>query len=133
MRKTIILLLAVVTLSGCASEQQKQEQIALQQEITELKAEKERLSQEVINTKIEKGVEKYVITLDIRQSHFTLDIGQHMKDEMNAIELQLPVDKEYYDSLEEGQVLDDTFRMGSFLLTGSYGSWDIKVIKKEIK
>lgn len=62
-----------------------------------------------------------------------MDLKKMMKDAMNAIELQIPVDKEYYDSLEVGDVLDDTFRMGSLLMEGSFGSWEITVIDKEIK
>lgn len=132
--RLIPLLFVIVLLSGCGEQEVNRELIKQQkQELASLEKELAEIESKVIETKKEKGLEKYVLTLDIRQSHFTLDLGQHMKDEMNAIELELPVDKEYYDSLEVGDTLDDSFRMGSFVLTGSFGSWDITVADKQIK
>ena len=51
---------------------------------------------------------------------------------MNDISIQVPVDKEYYDSLEIGDVIDDSFRMGSLVMSGSVGKWDITIEDKEI-
>ena len=52
---------------------------------------------------------------------------------MNAIEIQIPVDKEYYDSVEVGQNIADEFRMGSFVFRGTFGNFKVSVIKKEIQ
>jgi len=97
-----------------------------------LKAEKERLKSEVTEMKKEHGLEKYVITLRISQRHITLDISEHLKDSLNDIEIQIPVDKEYYDSLEIGDTIDDSFRVGSLIMKSSWGSRNVQVINKEI-
>lgn len=76
--------------------------------------------------------EQYVVTLEIKQSHFTLDPFEVLKDNMNAIELPILVSKEYYEAVEVGTVLDNSFRVGSFIMNGSIGNWNITVIKKEI-
>lgn len=43
----------------------------------------------------------YILNLEVRQSHFTLDIGEHMKDAMNATEFEMEVSKPYYDGVSE--------------------------------
>ena len=52
---------------------------------------------------------------------------------MNALEIPLPVDKEFYDSVDKGTVIDDSFRSGSFWMKGSIGNWEISVIDKYIE
>lgn len=74
----------------------------------------------------------YVIELEISQSHFSLDLGEHLKDSMNEITIPIQVSEEYYYSVKEGDTLSDEFRVGSLLFKGSIGSWDIKVDKKQI-
>lgn len=76
---------------------------------------------------------RYILTLSLKQSHFSLSITTHIKDSMNEVEFQIPVDKQYYDSLKEGDLITDQFRTGSLLLSGSFGSWKVSVKKKEIK
>ena len=51
---------------------------------------------------------------------------------MNEITIPIQVSEEYYYSVEEGDTLNDEFRVGSLLFKGSIGSWDIKVDKKQI-
>lgn len=145
MKKLVSILLVIImifTLCGCGSEPDE----ALKAEIARLEIEKSEintqidaleselsaLKQEVVNTKIETGNAKYILTINIRQTHFTLDIGQHLKDAMNDISIQIPVDKEYFDSLEIGDVIDDSFRMGSFIFKGSFGNWKVTVEDKDI-
>lgn len=141
MNKIVLVLLSFFLLMGCNSqeeknamiiERQKEEIATLEREIEELQLEKEALIKEVEYRKVTSGTAKYVITLEIRQRHY-FDLGKALKDELNKIELQLPVDKEYYESLEVGDILDETFRMGSLLMEGSFGNWEIKVVKKEIQ
>lgn len=139
-RFLLILSVIMVVLAGCGQEEkndriiekQKQEIAILEKDISELKNEKELLTNEVADIKVDNGTAKYIMTLEIKQSHF-LDVGKMIKDEINAIEIQIPVDKEYFDSFEVGDKIDDSFRFGSFLLEGSIGNWNIKVIDKEIK
>ncbi len=74
--------------------------------------------------------EKYVVEFELRQSHFSLDIGKHLKDAMNKITFQLPVDKEFFDSISIGDMVLDKFRAGSAILYGSFGSWKMTVKNK---
>ena len=137
MKKYIIALIVIiaVTLSGCSeTETITNEDIAkLESEIAQLEAERDRLNEEILDTKIDNGLAKYVITFNIKQSHFSLDLGEHLKDAMNDISIEIPVDKEYYDSVEVGDVIDDSFRMGSFIWKGSFGNWKVTVESKDIR
>lgn len=135
MKRIIIAIMCVLFLSGCASQTQLDEakEKELQSQIASLEEEKNSLQEYVANYKAENDIKKYVITLEIKQSHFTLDVEEHVKDAMNKVELEIPVDKQYFDSLNEGDVLDDSFRFGSWLMKGSYGSWKVKILKKEIR
>ncbi len=142
MKKLIFsLLIVLLVLTGCSESEvnerylsQQQEQIKqYEKEISDLELQKNKLKDEIIDVKVEKGLEKYILTINISQSHFTLDLSQHIKDAMNDINIQIPVDKEFYDSVEVGTVLDDTFRIGSLLMKGSFGNWEVTIVEKEIK
>ena len=130
MKKYIVVLIAMmaITLSGCS----KTETVT-NEDVAKLEAERDQLNEEILNTKIDNGLAKYVITFNIKQTHFTLDIGEHLKDSMNDISIEIPVDKEYYDSVEVGDIIDDSFRMGSFIWKGSFGNWKVTVESKEIR
>lgn len=139
MKKSLIVFLAMCisafSLIGCASEEETlNNNIAeLKSEISVLEAERDALENEIVDIKVENGTEKYVVTFNISQSHFTLDLTQHMKDSMNDISIQIPVDKEYYDSVEVGDTIADDFRMGSLIFKGSFGNWDITVEDKSVQ
>ena len=137
MKKYIIALIAMIaiTLSGCSkTETVTNEDVAkLESEITQLEAERDRLNEEILDTKIDNNLAKYVIAFNIKQTHFTLDIGEHLKDAMNDISIEIPVDKEYYDSVEVGDTIDDSFRVGSFIWKGSFGNWKVTVESKDIR
>lgn len=127
----------VVCLVGCGEQAQAD---LLKQQISELETKKSELESEVsefenmvVEKKEENGTAKYVLTLEIKQSHFSLDISEHLKDSMNAMEIQIPVDKEYYDSVEVGQDIADEFRMGSFIFKGTYGNFKVSVMGKEVQ
>ena len=137
MKKYAIILIAMIaiTLSGCSkTETVTNEDVAkLESEIAQLEAERDRLNEEILDTKIDNNLAKYVITFNIKQTHFTLDIGEHLKDAMNDISIEIPVDKEYYDSVEVGDTIDDSFRVGSFIWKGSFGNWKVTVESKDIR
>ena len=76
---------------------------------------------------------KYVLGIKLKQSHFTLDITEHARDEMNAIEFEIPVDRDYYNSLSLGDEIVDDFRVGSFIFNGSLGDWEMIVVNKHIR
>lgn len=136
-KKTIIVIGICFALTGCG----KQKQVdSLKQEISDLQATKQSLESEISKLedkvsakKEENGTVKYVLTLKIKQSHFSFDISEHMKDSMNAMEIQIPVDKEYYDSAEVGQNIADEFRVGSFVFRGTIGNFKVTVAKKEVQ
>ena len=125
----------IFCLSGCTENPEVLEQkiTELKTQINELQIEKKNLEENVSSIKVDKGVAKYVVTLEIKQTHYTLDLGQHLKDEMNEITIQIPVDKEYYDSVSVGTVIDDSFRMGSMIMKGSFGKWKVTVKDKSIQ
>lgn len=140
MKKKILAALLVggmmaTMLAGCGDNREdlNAEIDGLKAEISELENQRDSLKSEIADIKVENGTAKYVVTFNIKQSHFTLDLSEHMKDEMNDISIQIPVDKEYYDSVEVGDTIADDFRMGSLVMKGSFGSWDIIVEDKEIQ
>lgn len=145
MKKIIVFIMALcicISLVGCATEEEvlnsnivelETKVSELESEVSNLEAERNALANEVTNIKIKNGTVKYVVTFNIKQSHFTLDIGQHLKDAMNDISIQIPVDKEYYDSVEIGDTIADDFRMGSLIFKGSFGNWNITVEDKRVQ
>jgi hypothetical protein len=76
---------------------------------------------------------KYILKLRLKQAHFSLSIKKHIKDAVNAIDFEMPVDKEFYDSVSEGTEIIDKFRFGSFVLGGSFGDWEMTVKGKEVR
>ena len=93
------------------------------------------LKSELKELKIYKSgkIPKYILKLKLKQSHISLSISKHLKDAANAIEFELPVDKDFYKSLKVGDEIIDEFRSGSFILYGSFGKWKMKVVGKEIR
>src|ERR1035437_5466051 len=74
----------------------------------------------------------YILKLELSQSHLSLSIGQHISDAMNSIEIELPVDIDFYNEHEIGSTIVEDFRMGSLIMKGSFGDWEIKVVDKRI-
>lgn len=124
-------LISVLTLGGCMSQDEK-ENYKIKEETNQLIDQKSELEQSIKSLEEANDKERYIITLQIKQTHFSLDISEHMKDEANKTKIQIPVDKAFYDKVDEGDVLDESFRSGSFWFKGSIGSWEIKVVDKEI-
>lgn len=126
-----------VCLVGCGEQAQvdllKQQISELETKKSELESKVSELENTVAEKKEESGTAKYVLTLKVKQTHFSLKISEHLKDSMNAIEIQIPVDKEYYDSVEVGQNIADEFRMGSLVFKGTFGNFKVSVVGKEIQ
>ena len=154
MKKLFLILFIIPLFLGCESEEK------VRSDIDRLKAKRETLRAEVIpmenkvstakkevaelekrksNLKNEINVYEsgkrpvYLLKLELKQSHVTLDLKKLAKDEMNAITFTLAVDEDVYNSVEKGDNLVDEFRSGSMLMEGSFGSWKMKVVGKEIK
>ena len=125
-----------VTACGASPEQELKQEYsllqdqyaALQEEVAELESYRDSLK-DVIE---QEDKPAYVITFEVSQSHLTLDIGTLIKDAINTTEFEVMVDKRYYDSVEIGQSINSDFRIGSLLMKGSIGSWDIKVADKKV-
>ena len=140
MKKKILTALLVggmmtTILTGCGDNREylNEEIDGLKVEISELENQRDLLKSEIVDIKVENGTAKYIVTFNIKQNHLTLDLSEHMKDEMNDISIQIPVDKDYYDSVNIGDTIADDFRMGSLIMKGSFGNWDITVENKEIQ
>ena len=141
MKKLPLILLSTFLLIGCSKEDsnnktifQQEEKISiLNSEISELENTKLSPESSVIEEKERLDLVEYFVTIKIKQSHVSLDIGKHLKDEMNSIEIQVPVSEEFYNQVNIGDILNNDFRAGSFLTSGSYGKWDISIVNKEKK
>lgn len=139
MKKISLIFLSSFLLFGCVSKEERNERVISQQEekiyllkseISELESIKAILENSVIEEKERLEIAEYLITIEIKQSHFSLDIGDHLKDEMNKAEIQIPVSKEFYEEIKVGEVLNNDFRTGSLIAKGSVGRWEISVIDK---
>ena len=150
MKKFIILaLIAIMSVSCYTSEDQKM----LQQECKSLAIEKQQLQNQVsslrdrvnsLNTQVndlnlqksslQTGREiKYIVKFKIKQGTFTLDLFEHAKNEMNAIEIEIPVSKDYYNRLSVGQDITDAFKMGSLIVDGDFSTLHMNVVGKRME
>ena len=97
------------------------------------------LSAQVRELEIEKralsnGYEpSYILTLEIKQSTFTLDIGEHIKNSINAISIQIPVSKKFYNSVSVGTRISDEFKYGSLVFNGDFSELRVTVKDKQIR
>tara|TARA_R110000772_G_scaffold95789_3_gene194146 strand:- start:888 stop:1352 length:465 start_codon:yes stop_codon:yes gene_type:complete len=154
MKNVLFIVLSILLFTGCEDERMVKQE--LQREIVVLTNQKENLDhmldiddrlhkeyqQEIREMKeklrvmkiYEKGdTPQYILKIKLKQSHFSLSIKKHIKDSMNEIEFEMPVDKEFYDSVHVGTEILDEFRSGSFILYGSMGDWKMTVKSKEIR
>ena len=115
-----MMMIMLMTSCGDAAELER-----LQKENADLKAQLQALT---ANAK-----PKYILKIRLKQSNFSLSIKKHIKNAINAVDFELPVDKDFYDSVSEGTEIVDKFRFGSFVLYGSFGDWEMTVRGKEIR
>lgn len=123
MKKYLFIL--TILLSSCAGNS----------EIEQLKKENAALAVQVQALKAGGSAKplKYILKIRLKQAHFSLSIKKHIKDAVNAIDFEIPVDKEFYDSVSKGTEIIDDFRFGSLILSGSFGDWEMTVKDKEIR
>ena len=73
----------------------------------------------------------YIVKIKIHQTTYTLDLGEHIKNKINDIEFEIPVDKEYYDKCSVGQkVSDPGLKLGSLLMNGDFSKLKVKITGK---
>ena len=150
MRKFIVLALTAILSVSCYT---NEDQARLQQECKSLANEKQHLqgqvsalndqisalSTEIHDLNVQKnflvtGKEiKYIVKFKIKQGTFTLDIFEHAKNEMNSIEIEIPVNKDYYNKLTIGQDITDSFKWGSLIVNGDFSTLHMKVVGKRIE
>lgn len=76
---------------------------------------------------------KYIVKFKIKQGTFTLDIFEHIKNEMNCIEVEIPVNKSFYDSVSIGTDITDSFKWGSLVMNGDFSTLHMRVVNKRIE
>lgn len=141
MKKSILIFITVCiccSVLGCDMKKDilDEEIQILEGQIAALQSEKKQIEQDIQNlkgVKVEMGIAKYIVTFKIKQKHYNLSSGEYFKDKMNAFTIQIPVDKEFYDSVAIGDTIVDKFRVGSWILYGSFGGWNITVDDKYIQ
>lgn len=152
MKKFILILLTVITFTSC-DETRIQERVDLKAEIGNLRYERDNLTRSISNLrKTKTGLTKevselrteksaftsgyepvYLLTLEIKQSTFTLNLAEHAKNAMNAITLQIPVSYTFYNKVSIGQNISEEFKYGSLILNGDFSKLKVKVKDKEVK
>lgn len=76
----------------------------------------------------------YVVKFKIHQTTYTLDLGEYIKNKMNDIEFEIPVDKAYYDKCKVGDLINDPkLKIGSLIMNGDFSALKIYISGKSIK
>lgn len=103
----------------------RQSQHYLSAQVRELEVEKRALSN---------GYEpSYILTLEIKQATYTLNVGEHIKNSINAISLQIPVSKKFYNSVSVGTRISNDFKYGSLVFNGDFSELRVTVKDKQIR
>jgi seryl-tRNA synthetase len=122
-------------------ERLKMERVQIQKEINELSSSKSSVEKEIssLSEKLKElhilhsgKTPHHILKIKLKQSRISLDIEEHIKDAMNAIDFEIPVDKDFYNRVHIGTNITDKFRVGSFVLNGSFSNWNMTVIEKHI-
>lgn len=71
-----------------------------------------------------------IVVFGIRQSTFTLDIFEHMKNSINEQEFAIPVDCGFYNTLRVDDELHSKFKWGSFVFDGDLSKLKVTVKSK---
>lgn len=82
---------------------------------------------------VSQAAEHYIVTFEIKQSTFTLDVFEHIKNKINAIEFTIATDKQTYDVLHVGQEVSKSFKFGSLFFNGDFSNLKITVKRKTIQ
>lgn len=101
-------------------------------ELKQTQADLERLKHDVDKMKISSDKAVGFLVLDIRQSSFTLDIGEHFKNKMNAMQLKIAVHPTLWDSVKVGDVLGEKFKSGSYWFDGDIAHMKVTVLEKGV-
>lgn len=73
----------------------------------------------------------YIVRIKIHQTTYSLSVSEHIKNKMNDVEFEIPVDKEYYDNCYIDQtVTDPGLKIGSLLRDGDFSKLKVKITGK---
>ena len=150
MKKFLVFAMFAVIFTACYTDNDKnrlqleckalaQQKENLQSTVSRLNNSKTYLLKQIHDLQIQKSAYetgreiKYIVKFRIKQSTFTLDIGEHIKNGMNAIELELPVNKSFYDKVSIGTEISNSFKMGSLLCNGDFSNLHMTVTGKRIE
>lgn len=150
MKKFLVFAMFAVIFTACYTDNDKnrlqleckalaQQKENLQSTVSRLNNSKTSLLKQIHDLQIQKSAYetgreiKYIVKFRIKQSTFTLDIGEHIKNGMNAIELELPVNKSFYDKVSVGTEISNSFKMGSLLFNGDFSNLHMTVTGKRIE
>lgn len=142
-----LMIITLLGLTGCNNSELSESDKEYIEKIKTLKTTQSELLEDInrknneltsLNKQIEEkqiiasGKEKYIMKINIAQSHFTLNVSEWAKDAMNDIDIYVEVSKDFYDKYNIGDTIADDFRVGSLVFKGSFGKWNIKVSDKQI-
>lgn len=74
----------------------------------------------------------YILTLEVKQTTYTLDLDEHVKNHLNTIELQFPTSKEFYNKVKINDYISDDVKYGSLMFNNDFSKLKIKVKNKHI-
>lgn len=73
----------------------------------------------------------YIIKIKIHQTTYSLSPGEYIKNKINDVEFEIPVDKAYYDRCSIGQkITDPGLKIGSLIMDGDFSELKITIINK---
>lgn len=105
---------------------------SLENTISELNAEITTLTNE--RNALVKGKDPtYIVKFKIKQGTYTFDIWEHVKNEINAVEFEIPVCKDFYNHIDIGQDITNSFKYGSLFVNGDFSVLHMRVINKRIE
>ena len=138
MKKLFLILITAIVMTGCyTSEDQKQ----LRDECRSLEAQKSSLTSEISRLQSRKSTLSTDVT-QLEREKAALKNGkepvyivkfEHIKNSMNAIEVEIPVNKDFYNRLSVGQDITDSFKYGSLIMDGDFSTLHMRVKNKRIE
>jgi len=133
MKKLFIFLVIIILFSGCKERMAEYEYQSLLRQNNALRYEIKEQRTLLDELKILPVDTVYLITLEVKQVTYTVDINEHLKNRMNTIKFTIPVSKEFYALVSIGNKLSSEMKIGSAIIDGDFSRLNIKVIDKQIR
>ena len=125
--------LYAVSLAGCEKQSVEDAERTLstvKSELRSVNADLRRAREELGDARATLSDDVFWLEIEIKQSTFTLDIAEHIKNRVNAMKISIPVDREFYSSASVGQLLSSGLKVGSLAIDGDISNLNITVTKK---